>query len=143
MYANLAMELDVAKYILSKKALNPCDKRAVIKRLQNERPNDISKSCRILKISGSSHHYQSVKEDSTIVEQLQKPVKDNPKEGMWMCYYRLRSSGNIVNHKRVHRTFKQMGLSLGRKVKKHLLSRVKEPLAIPQSFTHLEYRFYE
>jgi putative transposase len=104
--------------------------------LHKERPKDISKACRVLQISRSSLHYQSVKEDTTIMEQLQKLVKDNPEEGMWMCYYRLRNSGNKVNHKRVHRIYKQMGLSLRRKVKKRLPARVKEPLDIPQTFTH-------
>lgn len=70
------------------------------------------------------------------MEQLHKLVKDHPEEGMWMCYYRLRNSGNKVNHKRVHRIYKQMGLSLRRKVKKRLPARVKEPLDIPQTFTH-------
>lgn len=70
------------------------------------------------------------------MEQLQKLVKDHPEEGMWMCYYRLRNSGNKVNHKRLHRIYKQMGLSLRRKVKKRLPARVKEPLDIPQTFTH-------
>lgn len=70
------------------------------------------------------------------MEQLEKLVKDNPEEGMWMCYYRLRNMGSKVNHKRIHRIYKQMGLSLRRKVKKRLPARVKEPIDIPQAFTH-------
>ncbi len=70
------------------------------------------------------------------MEQLEKLAKENPVEGFWKCYYRLRNAGNIINHKRLHRVYKQMRLPLRRKVKKRLPARVKEPLNIPQTFTH-------
>jgi putative transposase len=107
----------------------------VIGDLRKERPNDIGKACRVLNISRSSLHYQSIKQDQHIMEQLEKLAKQNPVEGFWKCYYRLRNQGKIINHKRLHRVYKQMGLPLRRKVKKRLAARVKEPLDIPQAFT--------
>ena len=70
------------------------------------------------------------------MEQLEKLAIQNPVEGFWKCYYRLRNAGNVINHKRLHRVYKQMRLPLRRKVKKRLPARVKEPLNIPQAFTH-------
>ena len=102
--------------------------------MRTERPKDIGKACRILSISRSSLHYQSVKQDSGVMEQLEKLAKENPVEGFWKCYYRLRNAGNIINHKRLHRVYKQMGLPLRRKIKKRLPTRVKEPLIKPESF---------
>ncbi len=69
------------------------------------------------------------------MEQLEKLVQENPVEGFWKCYHRIRNTGTIINHKRLHRVYKQMRLPLRRKVKKRLPQRVKEPLAIPAGFT--------
>lgn len=107
----------------------------MIEQLRTERPQDIGKACRVLKISRSTLHYQSVKQDQPIMEQLEKLAKENPVEGFWKCYYRLRNGGSTINHKRLHRVYKQMRLPLRRKVKKRLPARIKEPLGIPQAFT--------
>ena len=69
------------------------------------------------------------------MDQLERLAKDNPAEGFWKCYHRLRNSGTVANHKRLHRVYKKMGLPLRRKVKKRLPERVKEPLAVPDGFT--------
>lgn len=71
-----------------------------------------------------------------VISQLERLAKDHPVEGFWKCYYRLRNIGAIINHKRLHRVYKAMGLPLRRKMKKRLPQRVKEPLAIPEIFTH-------
>lgn len=70
-----------------------------------------------------------------LIQQLETLAKENPVEGFWKCYYRLRNRGEIVNHKRLHRIYKQMQLPQRRKVKKRLPARVKEPLIVPQAFT--------
>jgi putative transposase len=102
--------------------------------LKKERSKDIGKACRVLGLSRSSLHYQSIKNDSMLIDQLEKLSKENPVEGFWKCYYRLRNAGEIVNHKRLHRVYKQMQLPLRRKVKKRLPARVKEPLVVPNGF---------
>lgn len=67
---------------------------------------------------------------------LEVLAKEHPLEGFWKSYHRLRNEGEQVNHKRLHRVYKKLGLSLRRKVKKRLPQRVKEPLVEPQGFTH-------
>lgn len=80
--------------------------------------------------------YQSIKDDKQLEEQLLQLGEAHPREGFWKCYHRLRNKGNTTNHKRMHRVYKKLGLSLRRKAKKRLPQRVKEPLAVPTEFTH-------
>lgn len=80
--------------------------------------------------------YQSIKNDVPLMAQLTELASLHPREGFWKSYHRLRNRGEKVNHKRVHRVYKQLGLPLRRKVKKRLPARVKEPLAVPPHQTH-------
>ena len=43
------------------------------------------------------------------MDQLDKLAKDHPVEGFWKCYYRIRNTGEIVNHKKLHRIYKKNG----------------------------------
>ena len=99
-------------------------------------PKGKSKACRLLQTSRSSLVYRSVKDDTGLVSSLEEFAKAHPREGFWKCYYRLRNSGHKVNHKRLHRVYKQIGLPLRRKVKKRLPARIKEAIVIPECFTH-------
>lgn len=86
-------------------------------------------------LSRSSLRYKSIRNDNSLIDALQELAVKNPKEGFWKCYGRIRNQGEVVNHKRLHRVYKQIGMPLRRKVKKRLPSRVKEPLAVPVGFT--------
>ena len=86
-------------------------------------------------LSRSSLLYKSVKDDNSLIGALQELAVKNPQEGFWKCYGRIRNQGEVVNHKRLHRVYKQIGMPLRRKVKKRLPTRVKEPLAVPAGFT--------
>ena len=55
----------------------------------------------------------------------------HPREGFWKAFGRLRLAGQPWNHKRVHRVYKKLGLSLRRKVEKRLRGRVNEALVVP------------
>lgn len=104
--------------------------------IKKERPKDISRACRIMGTSRSSMTYLSVKNDLALMERLQKLAIDHPREGFWKCHFRIRNSGEIINHKRVYRVYKMLGLSMRRKHKKRIPARIKEPLEVPPKFTH-------
>jgi putative transposase len=80
--------------------------------------------------------YQSIKDDGYIIARLQQLATEHPREGFWKCHFRIRNSGEVINHKRLHRVYQQLNLPLRRKHKKRFPARVKEPLAVPAHFTH-------
>ena len=82
-----------------------------------------------MKLPRSSFQYQrKAKEDSAIVDALDKLVERHPSIGFWQSYHRLRNRGNTWNHKRVRRIYRQMNLNIRRKPKKRLPERVKQTL---------------
>lgn len=94
-------------------------------------------ACRILRLSRSSLHYRSKKDDTSVRAHLERLSQEHPTEGFWKCFDRLRNAGVTINHKRLHRVYKEMKLPLRRKVKKRIPTRVKDPLAVPERFTEV------
>jgi putative transposase len=107
----------------------------IVDEFHKERPKDISKACRILNISRSSLHYKSVKNDHTVILLLQHLSQTVEDEGFWKFYDRIRLQGHKINHKRVYRVYKQLGLRMKRKARKRLPARIKEKLEVPVTFT--------
>jgi len=104
--------------------------------IKQGKPKDISRACRVLQTSRSSMSYVTIKDDSFIEKNLRELAQDHPREGFWKCYFRLRNSGEVINHKRLYRVYKQLGLPLRRKHKKRLPTRTKDPLDVPKTFVH-------
>lgn len=107
----------------------------IVDQIRRERTKDIGKACRILNISRSSLHYKSVNNDDTVIHLLQHLSQTVEGEGFWKFYDRLRLQGHKINHKRVYRLYKHLGLRMKLKARKRLPARIQEKLEVPATFT--------
>jgi putative transposase len=80
--------------------------------------------------------YLSVKDDNDLIELLTGYARDHSDQGFWKYQIKIRNKGLKINHKRTHRVYKALGLSIRRKVKKRLPARVQVPLEQPIHFIH-------
>ena len=96
----------------------------------------ISRVCRVLKLSKSVYYYQSRKDDEPVETVLRQKAEQQPREGFWKAYGRLRNEGHAWNHKRVHRIYKAIGLDIRRKAQKRLPARIQQPLQVPMEMNH-------
>jgi putative transposase len=119
-----------------KKALTPCQKKQVVNEMMAESNMCKSRACRVVMVSRSVLHYKSVKDDSTLIHQLQRKAEQHPREGFWKAFMRLRNEGMKDNHKRVHRVYTKLGLNIRRKAKRRLPVRVKQSLVVPEQMNN-------
>lgn len=71
------------------------------------------KVCRLIGLSRSSWHYQSIARDSSALQMRIKEITDTRKHyGYRRVHIMLRREGWKDNHKRVYRLYQEMGLSL-------------------------------
>ena len=78
-------------------------------------------------------YYESKRDDSQVINKLNQLAEQLPNRGFDEYYGRIRKEGLHWNRKRVLRVYRMMHLSMRRKRKRRLPSRIKEPLLQPVS----------
>lgn len=91
------------------------------------------------RLSRSMWFYQSMRNESEVIEKLFKLAKTYSSRGFDEYYYKIRREGLIWNRKGVLRVYRDMKLSLRRKHKKRLVKRIKQPLETPSSLNSVAF----
>jgi putative transposase len=85
------------------------------------------RACRLLLVPVSSYRYQPRQNDNSLRERLIALAREKPRFGYRRLHGLLGREGEQVNHKRVHRIYREAGLALRRKKRKHCV-RLSTPL---------------
>ncbi len=93
------------------------------------------RACRVMKMAVATYRYRSRHTDEPLRTKLVELAREKPRFGYRRLHVLLGRSGEYVNHKRVHRVYRDAGLMIRRKKRKH---RVREgkPLLVRTSANH-------
>jgi putative transposase len=83
--------------------------------------------CGLLGMAVSSYRYRTTRCDDELRRRLVELAREKPRFGYRRLHVLLFRAGEAVNHKRVHRVYREAGLSLRRKKRKHCV-RAGQPL---------------
>ena len=75
--------------------------------------------CGLLGMAASSYRYGTTRSDEPLRTQLVELAREKPRYGYRRLQVLLQRKGEPVNHKRVHRVYREAGLALRRKKRKH------------------------
>jgi putative transposase len=101
--------------------------KAAVEHLQREYAFSQRRACGLLAMAVSSCRYVARICDEPLRSRLVELAREKPRFGYRRLHVLLQRGGEIVNHKRVHRIYREAGLSIRRKKRKHCI-RAGRPL---------------
>ena len=101
--------------------------KAAIEHLQTEYAFSERRACGLVEEAVTSYRYRSRRSDEELRARLVGLAREKPRFGYRRLHVLLQRSGERVNHKRVHRVYREAGLCLRRKKRKHCV-RIGHPL---------------
>lgn len=95
------------------------------------------RACQLLNLSRSVYRYQALRPaDQPLEQELLTLAEHHPRWGFDKMADYLQHQGQVWNHKRLYRIYRQLGLNLRVKPKKRLPARRAQPLTIPAQANH-------
>jgi putative transposase len=117
--------------------VKPCERKSMAAYAVETHGISITRACRTVQVSKTMYYYQSIRDDSAVIDKLKELSEKKPMEGQDKYYARIRNEGLIWNRKRVRRVYLLMGLNHKRKSKKRIIQREKEVLSVPGSINEV------
>jgi len=100
-----------------------------VRRLLEEFSSSERHVCELLAVPRSSGRYRSRRDDSLVQERLRELAREHPRFGYRRLHLYLHKEMN-VNHKKVQRVYRELGLSVKRTRRKHLRRTLQPRLAL-------------
>jgi transposase InsO family protein len=111
-----------------KKRLELVALKAAIEQVQQEYAFSERRACRLMTMAVTTYRYRSQRTDEPLRTRLVELAREKPRFGYRRLQVLLQRSGEQVNHKRLHRVYREAGLAIRRKKRKHGV-REGKPLA--------------
>ena len=103
--------------------------KAAIEQMQKEYAFSERRACGLVMVAVSTYRYETRRSDEPLRTRLVQLAREKPRFGYRRLHVLLRRSGGCVNHKRLHRIYREAGLSIRRRKRKHCV-RVGQPLGV-------------
>jgi putative transposase len=103
------------------------DQRTDANWLKELYPASERRVCGLLSLAVSSYRYQARSSDDDLRTRLVELAREKPRFGYRRLHVLLHRSGGAVNHKRIYRVYREAGLCIRRKKRKHC-ARTGRPL---------------
>jgi putative transposase len=113
--------------------VKPGDRKNVIAYLVSVHQVSITRACKSTQFPKSMYYYQSVRDDSVVIDKLKELAEKRSTEGQDKYYERIRGEGLKWNYKRVRRVYLMLGLNHRRRIKRRVPVRIKVPLLQPET----------
>jgi putative transposase len=96
----------------------------------------VSRACRAVGLARSNWYRKTVDwaaKDAPVIDAINEVLDSRVRArwGFWKCDGWLDLKRRGINHKRLHRVYKSMGLNIKRRTKKRVPARVRQPLDAP------------
>jgi len=109
--------------------VRPAARREAAGHLEEKHHISERRACRVLDLNRSTRRYAAIpKDDGEVRMQLKKLAAANPRYGCPRLYMIIRRNGVVVNHKKIHRIYREEGLQVRRKTRRKRLSGLRAPL---------------
>ena len=97
--------------------------------MQQEYAFSQRRACRLMTMAVTTYRYRSLRTDEPLRTKLVELAREKPRFGYRRLQVLLQRSGEHVNHKRLHRVYREAGLAIRRKKRKHCVREGKPLLA--------------
>lgn len=102
-------------------------RKAAVERLQSEYAFSQRRACGLLLVPVGTARYQGRRDDGPLRGRLRELAQERPRFGYRRLQAMLRREGTVVNHKRLHRLYRECGLMIRRRKRRHCV-RQGQPL---------------
>ncbi|PYE51978.1 putative transposase [Deinococcus yavapaiensis KR-236] len=93
-------------------------KKRVVKFVRDQFGVSLRRACKMLGFHRSTQRYESQKDDAALENKLKQLAVDRPRFGYRRLHVLLRRDGEVVNHKRVYRVYRSLGLAVRKKTRR-------------------------